>query len=211
VLRDQVGPALRLHGFKGSGTTWRLANPAGDVAIVNVQSSRYSSREEVTCVINLAVVPEPWWAIKTVENSTGRSSMPKDYDGLFHDRLHPQHEPGTGEAWWHITAAATARAVAADMVQQLESEGVPVLTRMLDRAHLIAAIREGDLGFLKGELNRAFFDHALAVMLSDDGPSAELDNLLQKIETTAAGTQRETSTRRTVDWIHQRAATRTST
>ena len=216
VLRDQVGPALRLHGFKGAGANWHLKNLAGDVAIVNVQSSRYSSSEEVECVINLAVVPEPWWAMKASEALSTKPATPKEYDGLYRDRVHPSQKHAIGEGWWHITTAASARAVAADMIQQLDSEGIPALTRMLDRGRLIAALRRGDFGMWKGEANRPFFDRALAVMLSDGGPSAELDTLLLKIESEDADTAPNPSVEQTVQrirqsetaWIRQRAAAR---
>jgi hypothetical protein len=60
ALRDVVGPAARAAGFKGSGTTWRLQNSTGDWAIVNVQSSPWSTSETVRCVLNLAVAPAVW-------------------------------------------------------------------------------------------------------------------------------------------------------
>jgi hypothetical protein len=219
VLRDQVGPSLRLRGFKGAGANWHLKNTAGDVAIVNIQSSRYSSKDEVKCVINLAVVPEPWWSMKASMSLSTKPTTPKEYDGLYRDRVHPSQTPAIGEAWWQITTEASAIAVAADMIQQFEAEGIPALTRMLDRGQLIAALRKGDFGMWKGEANRLFFDRALAVMLSDHGPSAELDDLLLKIESDDADTAPNPSVRQTVerirqletDWIRQRAATRART
>jgi hypothetical protein len=60
ALRDIVAPAARTHGFKGSAPNWRRASAAGDWAVVNVQSSQYSSSGAVRCVINLAVAPAPW-------------------------------------------------------------------------------------------------------------------------------------------------------
>ena len=62
ALRDLVGPVARAHGFKGSAPNWRRSTDLGDWAIVNVQSSRYSTREYLRCVINLSVAPEPWLA-----------------------------------------------------------------------------------------------------------------------------------------------------
>jgi hypothetical protein len=50
ALRDIVGPAVRRAGFKGSRRLWRRCGPAGDWAVVNVQSSSFSTAEQVRCV-----------------------------------------------------------------------------------------------------------------------------------------------------------------
>lgn len=52
ALRDIVGPAARAAGFRGSGSTWRSATSRGDWAVMNVQSSSWSTAECVRCVIN---------------------------------------------------------------------------------------------------------------------------------------------------------------
>jgi hypothetical protein len=39
-----------------------MTNALGDWAVVNVQSSAYSTSESLRCAINLAVAPTPWLA-----------------------------------------------------------------------------------------------------------------------------------------------------
>ncbi|MBK9725395.1 MAG: DUF4304 domain-containing protein [Actinomycetales bacterium] len=53
ALRDVLGPAARDRGYKGSAPTWRKSSAAGDWAVVNVQSSMFSSARELRCVVTL--------------------------------------------------------------------------------------------------------------------------------------------------------------
>jgi hypothetical protein len=107
ALRDIVGPAARAAGFKGSGSAWRSANSQGDWAVVNVQSSRWSTTESLRCVINLAVTPAPW--LDWLRESLG--SLPKSVTvtlGLWRDRLHPAGTPAAADQWWQISSDSDA-------------------------------------------------------------------------------------------------------
>lgn len=159
MLRDRIGPVLRAEGFTGTAPTWRLTAPDGDCAIVNVQSSSMTTAKAVRFTVNLAVVPEPWW---TRPGRPGGGAKPSEADGLWRDRLHPargvpQHGP---EPWWLIRREADLKKCGDDVVRQLTSRGVPVLRQLLDRERLVATIRTGDFGFVKGQ-NPA---HALAIL-----------------------------------------------
>ncbi|MBL7493456.1 DUF4304 domain-containing protein [Frankia sp. AgB1.9] len=181
VLRTIVGPFLREQGFKGSGTSWLLRSASSDVAVVNVQSSKFSNADRLDCLINLAVVPAPWWEWEHKDLSAAPTSTPKEYDGLWRDRLSPTGaEPGY-EAWWTITDEQSSAVVAVDMVDRLQSRGVPTLRRLLDRSEFIASVRRADLGPLTGLVHRRFLDRALAILLADDGPSTELDEVLTRL------------------------------
>jgi hypothetical protein len=182
MLRDVVGPHLRSEGFKGSGTTWTLTAPNDDRSVVNVQSSQFSSKSEVRCIVNVAVVPEPWWAWQAFHHGNAMPKSPKEYHGLWRQRLQPStgEQPRGSEVWWSIRDEVTARAAAEDIVSQLRTNAVPLLRRLLDRDAMLAAVRAGDLGFITAESSPAYFDRGLAVLLADEGQSAELDALLTR-------------------------------
>jgi hypothetical protein len=146
--------------------------------------------------------------LQRVQMPNIKFAAPKERDGLWRDRLSPTAAPGKGEAWWHVTTAASGKAVAAEMIHQLEVDGIPTLKRLLDRRALISTIRQGDLGFFKGESFHGFFDTALAVMLSDEGPSDELDRLLFEIGSPVGGQPVAPTTLAITDWIGQRASER---
>jgi hypothetical protein len=209
VLREVVGPYLRSEGFKGSGATWTLTAPHGDRAVVNVQSSQFSSKSEVRCIVNIAVVPEPWWAWQSVQHGRALPKSVKESHGLWRERLQPSTggDPRGSEGWWSVRDEATARAAAADMVSQLRADAVPRLRRLLDREAIQAAVRAGDLGFITARSSPVFFDRALAVLLADQGPSEELDALLARL-----AEERDEDLRAFnetfVPWLRARAASR---
>lgn len=179
MLRDRIGPALRAEGFTGSGTTWTLKAPNDDWAVVNAQSSSASTSDAVRFVINMAIVPEPWWSChRVIRSARGATRAPKEYDGLWRDRLHPsRHVPHHGpEPWWLLRDEDEADRCGRDVVRQLTEHGVPRLRQLLDRGTLLATIRAGDFGFLHGDPTTA-----LAVLLADEGPSTELDSLFSHI------------------------------
>lgn len=204
ALRHVVGPYLRAEGFRGSGKTWRLHAPNGDVAVVNVQSSSWSSREELRCVINLAVVPLPWWEWSKAWARGAVPVQPVESWGLFRTRLHPSATGPVGDNWWLVCDAADAQAVASDMVQQLRANGVPTLRRLLERDAMLVAVRAGELGEIRGEQYRRYFYRALAVLLTGAGPSEELEALLGRMEAEATSDELfRPSTPAFVAWVRQ--------
>jgi hypothetical protein len=214
ALRDVVSPVLRTEGFKGSGSTWRLASERGDYAIVNVQSSSGSSAREVLFVINLAVVVAPRWAHALSSATVPRSKVPKEYDGLWRDRLRPS--PGVaarrGGEWWSVADALSAREAAEDVVAQLRDGALAKLRWLLDRGNMVSTIRDQDLGFFRGSHHSVYFHSALAYVLADDGPSEELSELLDHVllddVEARDDLRRRAETRAT--WIREWAASRGS-
>ena len=205
ALRDVVGPAARAHGFKGSAPNWRRGNDLGDWAIVNVQSSRYSTRESLRCVINLSLAPEPWLAWTAEQRGPLPKTLSESY-GLYRKRLLPTGTPVDVDGWWEVNEPDEAPGVAADMVRQLDEAGWPTLERLLDRDAMVDQVRAGDLGFIKREFHAELFAHAQAMLLADRGPSAELDEQLAYALDHAHGAQRE-GAREFDAWVRERART----
>lgn len=207
ALRDVVGPSARLHGFQGTSPTWRKQNAAGDWAIVNIQSSSGSSAERLRCLVNVSVAPEPW--LRWFAHDLPRA-MPKNVGesfGLYRDRLHPSGTPAGSDVWWEVTDTATAVAVAVaeGMVHQLESSGWPLLDRLLEPGQMLAQIRAGSLGHMKGSSHRVFFARAEAVMLMDAGMSSELEECLQLALQEVIPAQRDNALAFDA-WIREQAA-----
>jgi hypothetical protein len=203
VLRTSVGPTLRDDGFKGSGGQWTLAAPNGDLAIVNVQRSQHNSQDEVRCIVNLAVVPAPWWAWERSRKPLTKT--PKEHDGLWRDRLDARGGSKHGkEEWWLVRDEATAEKAARDMIVQLTTAGVPKLRRLLDRQAMLDALRCGDVGFLRGEAARTLSDVGRAVILADEGGSGELDDLIDRF-TKDTDSRLACYHRELVPWLRRRA------
>jgi hypothetical protein len=202
ALRNIVGPAARAAGYKGSGTTWRSASSLGDWAVVNVQSSSWSTAGSLRCVINLAVAPAPWldWMREW------RGSLPKSVNeslGLYRDRLHPAGSPAGADVWWQVSTEEDARVAAADMVVQLADHGWPALARLLNRQALLDSVRSRDLGHMKGD-HEVFFARAEAVLIADEGRSALLEELLERSTASAIPSQ-QANAAKFAEWVRARA------
>jgi hypothetical protein len=178
--------------------------PNGDRAIVNVQSSQFNTRDAVRFIVNLAIVPEPWWAWQVGSLGAANTKTPRESHGLWRDRLHPSPavSDGGSEPWWLVRDVPSAQRCGRDVVHQLTRAGVPTLRALLDRDRLTAAVRAGDLGLLKGPR-----PDALAVLLTDQGPSPELDRLLALLES-EPNDRRRAHYDRLVAWIGERVVPR---
>ena len=207
MLKEWIGPALREQGFRGSGSTWRLTSPRGDVAVINAQSSRSSTKSGVSFVINLAVVPQPWWAWlrHKYPQAIGKSAM--QYDGLWWDRLSDQRSahPRGIEQWWSLHDAASAEACARDVIGRLRDEALPLLNTLLQRDHLKDALRVGDIGFPKAVKPGGKADRGLALLLADDGGGPELEDLIQGIRASAKRPTDRAERERFAAWLRTHA------
>ncbi|WP_203704834.1 DUF4304 domain-containing protein [Asanoa iriomotensis] len=204
ALQDVVGPDARAHGFKGTRPTWRKSNRSGDWAVVNVQSSPYSTSQSLSCVINLAVAPEPWLRWQHEERGNDMPKAVPEYLGLYRERLHPAGTPDGVDGWWEVTDEESAVAVAADMVVQLEAAGWPVLDRLLTAGGMLDQVRCGDLGYMKQANFDVFFARAEALLLMDQGPSDLLEKNLRHAREHCIATQHENA-KKFDEWVRAQA------
>ncbi|WP_394552532.1 DUF4304 domain-containing protein [Agromyces sp. MMS24-JH15] len=180
ALKEILGPAVRAAGYRGSGTTWRKANEHGDLAIVKVQSSMFSSAGLLPCVVNLSLAPTPW-VDRILEKAVRRPKTIGESYGMYRRRLHPTGAPPVIDTWWEITSEDAAADAVHDMVAQLRADGLPTLDRLLDRSNLLATIRAHDLGFPadpeEADLT-PYFLRCEALILADEGDRAGVDRVL---------------------------------
>ncbi len=205
ALRDVVGPEARAHGYKGAAPTWRKTNDSGDWAVVNIQSSSWSTSDQVRCVVNLAVAPEPW--LRWERENLG-AAMPKAITeslGLYRVRLHPSGTPEGTDGWWNLDATArSALAAATDMITQLDLSGWHALDRMMMSGGMLEQVRRGNLGDMKRENFGVYFARAEALLLMDNGPSTALDERLSFALENVIPRQGETA-QRFDEWVRAQA------
>lgn len=205
ALRDHLGPAARRRGYKGSPPNWRKSSTAGDWAVVNVQSSSFSSAEHLRCVVNLAFAPEPW--LRWQAESLG-TRMPKSVTeslGLYRERLHPDGTPEGTDGWWDVTDDESARVAVEDMIAQLDRAGWSVLESMFSREAMLSRLDDGDLGMMKRSNFGVFFARAEALILMDAGPSDALESQLNYAMSNVMPSQHDHAERFDA-WVRSQAA-----
>jgi hypothetical protein len=193
MLRGQVAPVLRNAGFKKSATTWRLHSPHGDVAVINVQKSRWNTGNEVDFYVNLAIVPAVWWENLSLDIDT-RPATPHEFHGLLRRRLDPTAVLPNG---WNVRDTDSAGTCGAVLGEQLEHIAIPELRDLLDRDRLVAFLAAGATGWWV--VNEPL---ALAYVIADQGPSRQLNETLDAVEST----QPDPRTIKQLEWLRLRAA-----
>ncbi|RNL81425.1 DUF4304 domain-containing protein [Nocardioides marmorisolisilvae] len=192
ALADVVDPVLHSAGFDGSPPIWRRRNDAGDWVVVDAE---ISGDDQVQCVVHLAVVPAPWWEFMGVWLGMPPTEVHESL-GLYRDRLTPEG--------WALDRAEDAEQVAAEIAGLLKDEGLPLLDRLQDRRAMVATVRAGDLGMLKHAQYPGLFVFAEAVLISEDGPSDRLEELLEAAKAQVAPERAEALARYSL-WIHERS------
>jgi hypothetical protein len=132
LVRDRVWPSLREHGFKRSRSTFHRRH-GPNWQVVNLQKSEYSSRDEVSFTVNLAI------GLESLRE--GVLSWP-DGRRPAESKCHVRQRMGallTGEdVWWDVTADGDIEQTAEAVRVALEQYGLPWLDAHTDDERLAA-------------------------------------------------------------------------
>ncbi|WP_433205861.1 DUF4304 domain-containing protein [Dactylosporangium sp. CS-047395] len=190
LLRARITPVLRTAGFTGTAPTWRLRSALGDYAVLNLARSRWNTADEVRFDVNLALVPQAWWALST-RFSPDRAPGP--HDGLFDKRCHPERRypgrrhPVLGRDGWVVRDAASAEVCAEVLCDELTAVVIPELLALQDRSTLIATIRAEADDWGVAVWHRLPRKVAIALLLLDEGPSPDLAEAINILRSLPAG------------------------
>jgi hypothetical protein len=133
MMREQVAPALRDLGLKGSGRVFSIPSDRY-WALIGFQKSVYSSSEAVSFTVNLQVVSRESW-VKAREELDWLGPKPKpnvrppsavpDTWGERLGALMPRGE----DHWWSIDPDEPTEEVAVEVVAALRAYGLPAMKR----------------------------------------------------------------------------------
>jgi hypothetical protein len=179
LLRDEVAPFLRGHGLKGSGQSFRLQHPSGNLGLVTFQKSHGNSATSVRFYVNLATVSSTLWDWQVAHGYRQPSVMPREHTGHFRERLesllplgHPFH------CGWELSGGD----VRAELLGAFETVGLPWL-----REHLTdESMRDRWLAPIGDELDfrgRVDWDNGclLVVLLRQEDRPDEAARLLDRL------------------------------
>jgi hypothetical protein len=140
MLRDEVAPALRKLGLKGSGQRYEL--PSDDYwAIVGFQKSKWSDAAEVAFTLNLTVASRRGCAEAraTHPHLPERPSPTRTLYGAGVDKWIWQSRiglllPDRNDRWWDVTAGQDTRALATELIDIIRDRALPAMRERMQPA-----------------------------------------------------------------------------
>ncbi|WP_426562463.1 hypothetical protein ACPPVT_17450 [Angustibacter sp. McL0619] len=168
VVRDRVAPVLKDAGFKRKGRAFWLASPSGDYAVVAVSAFKLAVHD-AEFFVDFAVTPKAY--LDFVNRNGDAQGAP---GGLWTDRLQvPGKQTIAMRDHWSFDLDDDATG---EQLTTLLRQVVPSLIRLLDRRNLLAYVREPSTRMQEIWIRPR--EAAVALLLADDGPSAELEQLV---------------------------------
>jgi hypothetical protein len=126
MMRDEVAPALRELGFKGSGVNFTLPSPELHL-MIHFQVNDGIPPETLDFTVNISIINkseyQQKWQPWLPRNPTAATILPTGR------RFRIGALVGHVDKWWHIEAAAPAVDQAFDVVRTIGAYVVPELKR----------------------------------------------------------------------------------
>ena len=135
MLRQEVAPALRRLGFKGSGQRYELPSET-HWAIVGFQKFSWSDRDRVEFTLNVQVIGRNEWERARAEQPyLGVKPSANAYGGVGWEKRVADIVPGhsAGDLTWTVTAGAPTEPLAGDVVAMIADYVVPAIRRRIER------------------------------------------------------------------------------
>jgi hypothetical protein len=130
MMRDEIAPALRELGFKGSGQRFELPNQ-DFWALLGFQKSVWSDSAELRFTINVTVASRAAWAAarKSRTYLPERPSANTYYGDFTWQARIGQLAPTKADLWWTVKGGKSTRAVADEVVAAIRERALPALQR----------------------------------------------------------------------------------
>lgn len=171
LLREQVAPALASEGYRKSRRLFTRENAAGDRAFIEFRSHPMGDGADVNVIIDVALQPRGY--AEWLEFLAGRKA---NAVGMLLRRPRQPVIVGRAPDVWSLNLSDRQRA---DALIEMVVSDARSYADLLDRNSLLDKFRTGELPSSRDNgIGREF---GLALLLSDDGPSPELDGLLPAI------------------------------
>lgn len=130
MVREQIAPALRVLGLKGSGQSYTIPSERY-WALIGFQKSVSSSSAVVKFTLNLTVVSRNAWA-RAFESHPWIGAKPSPNvevlmaDGEWHSRI-GQLLPSRSDHWWWVEPDRPTEPVAREVVEAIRDVGLPAM------------------------------------------------------------------------------------
>jgi Domain of unknown function (DUF4304) len=127
MLRDQIAPALRKMGFKGSGNNYEMFRDEYRV-LIQLQRSKFSTRDSVPFDANVSVVHPATIELFSKENERARQQGKElEIGGGYSNRLNNLAGRNAYGFPWIVTPDEPSEPVADDFIECVRRYFLPVI------------------------------------------------------------------------------------
>jgi hypothetical protein len=134
MMRDEIAPALRRLGLKGSGQAFAIPSES-HWALVGFQKSVWGDSDEVRFTINLTVVEKAAWEAERQRHPYigGGRPAPNVQHGrpAWCERI-GMLLPGGGDHWWRVPAGCSPDRVVSEVVSAIRDHALPEMRLQMD-------------------------------------------------------------------------------
>lgn len=141
LLRTVMHPALKAEGLRRSGRTWREGDADQGWVLIQVQGSKFNTREHVELTINTSVWPPATWEMSR-DVSGHEEALPYVASGnpffARPDLIAPER-PSAGE-WWQLNSRTDVDALGTELVDFVLNAALPWARRHRDPDQAVKAL-----------------------------------------------------------------------
>lgn len=177
IVRTAMHPVLKAEGFRKSGRTWREGDAERGWVLLQIQGSKFNTRERVEMILNVGVWPPGTWEVSK-DVSGWKEALPYVAGGTPFFARPGDIAPGRPSVagWWQIDSSTDVDAVAAGMVDFTIDDALPWARQRRDPDRAVRAL-----------LAQGRLVYAIAVLRRTAAGSAQLRDTVEQL---------------TSEWIH---------
>jgi hypothetical protein len=130
MLKEEIAPALRGLGFKGSGRVYALPVEGWWAQLGFQGHARYNTAESVRFTVNIHVVlKSDWESARVARSYLPARPSPNEYGGPGWQQRIGQVLPDGQDKWWQLEAGQRTNDVADEVVAAVREYVLPAMLR----------------------------------------------------------------------------------
>jgi hypothetical protein len=130
MMRDEVAPALRALGFKGSGQAYVLPNDTHWAMLSFQKSALRSDADQIFFAVNFDVTTKEEWDQR--RRAVGAPERPSP---SWFSRMTIADGPRGGgiQHWWELRVGSPVQPLVEDVITRITNEALPTMRALIEK------------------------------------------------------------------------------